>query len=378
MPTPVTAAVCRQPHGLLALEPLTLDDPRAGEVLVRIVASGICHTDLAVRDQQLPTPLPVVLGHEGAGIVVATGPGVTHVAPGDRVLMSFNSCGHCPSCAADAPTYCYDFFAHNFSGARPDGQATLHSAAGEVVHGFFFGQSSFATHAVASARNVVRVPDEAAHLPLATLAPLGCGLMTGAGAVLRSMAVAAGRPFVVFGAGAVGLAAVMAAKIVGADPIVAVDLHPGRRALALELGATHALDGAADPFACLAALCPRGVPAAFDTTGLAAIIEGLFALLAPKGTLAMVGASAPDAMLQFNETAFMGGGKRVIGVLGGDSDIQGFLPDLIRHHLAGRFPFDRLIRTYPFADINAAIADSESGEVVKPVLVIDPVVEGAL
>lgn len=361
----------------MALERLTLDDLRPGEVLVRIAASGICHTDLAVRDRQLPTPLPVVLGHEGAGVVAAVGAGVDHVAPGDRVLMSFNSCGHCPSCEADSPTYCYDFFAQNFAGARPDGTPTLRDAAGAAVHGFFFGQSSFASHAIASARNVVRIPDDAAHLPLSTLAPLGCGMMTGAGAVLRSMAVAPGQPFVVVGAGAVGLAAVMAASIVGAHPIIAVDLHEARRALALELGATVAIDGADDPMARIAELCPGGIPFAFDTTGLAPVIEGLFGLLAPKGVLGMVGASPPEAMLTFNETAFMGGGKRVIGILGGDSDLQTFLPELIRHHLAGRFPFDRLIRTFPFAEIDAAIAASESGAVVKPVLVVDPDLAGA-
>lgn len=377
MPISITAAVCREPHRPLELETLTLDDPGPGEVLVRIAASGICHTDLAVRDRQLPTPLPVVLGHEGAGVVAAVGQGVAHVAPGDRVLMSFNSCGHCPCCAADAPTYCHDFFAHNFAGARPDGTPLLHDRGGAPVHGFFFGQSAFATHAIASARNVVRIPDEAAHLPLSTLAPLGCGMMTGAGAVLRSLQVVRGRPFVVVGAGAVGLAAVMAARIAGSDPIIAVDLHAGRRALALELGASVAIDGADDPLAQIEQLCPRGIPFAFDTTGLGPLIEGLFAQLTPKGTLGLVGASPPDALLTFNETAFMGGGKRVIGILGGDSDIQGFVPELIRLYLAGRFPFDQLIRTYPFAAVNEAIAASESGEVVKSVLVMDPVLAGA-
>jgi aryl-alcohol dehydrogenase len=369
LPKTITAAICRTPHGDLTLETLTLDDPRADEVLVRIVGSGICHTDLAVRDQQLPTPMPVVLGHEGAGIVEAVGADVTHVAPGDRVLMSFNSCGTCPCCHAHAPTYCYNFFPHNFAGNRADGSYTLHHGA-EPVHGNFFGQSSFATYALATARNVVKVPDSAAAIPLEMLSPLGCGLMTGAGAVLRSMKVAAGMPIAIFGAGAVGLAAVMAAKIVGANPIIAVDLHENRRALALELGATHALDGRDDPLERIAALCPAGLAYAFDTTGLATIIEGVFALLAPRGVLGIVGASDPTAMLHFNETAFMGGGRTVKGILGGDSDLFGFLPELIEHHLGGRFPYDRLIKTFPFAEINAAIHAGESGAVVKPVLVM--------
>lgn len=369
MPTTITAAVCRQAHADLALEVLTLDDPRPDEVLVRIVGSGICHTDLAVRDQQLPTPLPVVLGHEGAGVVEAVGADVTHVKVGDRVLMSFNSCGDCPCCHAHAPTYCYNFFPHNFAGARADGSATMHGEGG-AVHGNFFGQSSFATHALATARNVVKVPDSAAGLALEMLSPLGCGLMTGAGAVLRSLKVQAGMPIAIFGAGAVGLAAVMAAKIAGADPIIAVDLHENRRALALELGATHALDGRDDALGKIAALCPAGLAYAFDTTGLASIIEGVFNLLAPRGVLGIVGASDPSAMLAFNETAFMGGGRTVKGILGGDSDLFGFLPELVEHHLAGRFPYDRLIRTFPFAEINAAIHAGESGEVVKPVLVM--------
>jgi aryl-alcohol dehydrogenase len=367
----ITAAVCRATDAPFTLEQLSLDDPRADEVLVRICGSGICHTDLAVRDQQLPTPLPVVLGHEGAGVVEAVGAGVTHVKPGDRVLMSFNSCGECPCCHSHSPTYCYNFFPHNFAGARADGSATLHGADGEVVHGNFFGQSSFATLALASARNVVKVPDAAAHIPLHMLSPLGCGMMTGAGAVLRSMKVEAGMPIAIFGAGAVGLAAVMAAKIAGANPIIAVDLHENRLALARELGATHTCNGREDPLGQIAALCPQGLAYAFDNTGLASIIEGVFPLIAPKGILGLVGASAPDAMLSFNETSLMGGGKRVIGILGGDSDLHGFLPELIEHHVAGRFPYDRLIQTFPFAQINEAVHAGESGAVVKPVLVME-------
>jgi len=369
MPTAITAAVCRASGADFTLEALTIDDPRADEVLVRVVGVGICHTDLAVRDQHLPVPLPVVLGHEGAGIVEKVGSGVTGLKAGDKVIISFNSCGECPSCDHHHPTYCYNFGPHNFSGSRADGSFTLQGADGPV-HGNFFGQSSFATYALATQRNVVRVPDEAAHLPLERLAPLGCGLMTGAGAVLRSLKVEAGMPIAIFGAGAVGLAAVMAAKIAGAHPIIAIDLHENRRALALELGATHAFDGRGDAFAQIAALCPMGLAYAFDTTGLASIIEGAFALLAPMGVLGIVGASPPDAMLAFNETAFMGGGRTVKGILGGDSDLHGFLPELIGHHLAGRFPYDRLIKTFPFAQINAAVHAGESGEVVKPVLVL--------
>jgi aryl-alcohol dehydrogenase len=357
----IQAAICRGP-GPFAIETVTLDEPRDDELIVRIAGVGICHTDMAVRDGQMPVPLPAVLGHEGAGIVERVGAAVTHVAPGDRVVISFDSCGACPSCAVDAPTYCYAFFPHNFSGARADGSRTI-----AEVHGNFFGQSSFATHVIAHARNTVRVPDSAAHLPLEQLAPLGCGLMTGAGAVLRSMKVRAGLPIAVFGTGAVGLAAIMAAKIVGADPIIGVDMVEGRRTLARELGATHTFNGEGAIDA-IRALCPQGLGYAFDTTGRNAVIEAGFGLLAPMGVLGIVGASDPADMLCFNEAAFMAGGRTVKGILGGDSDIQTFLPELIEHHLAGRFPYDRLIHYFPFEAIDAAFHAGESGEVVKPVL----------
>lgn len=363
------AAVCRASDLPFTIEEVTLDDPRADEVLVRIAAVGICHTDLAVRDGQLLVPKPVVLGHEGAGIVERVGADVSHVAPGDRVLMSFDSCGHCPNCAIDAPTYCYHFGQYNFAGSRPDGSFTV-TADGEPIHASFFGQSSFATHALAHARNVVKVPADASTMPFELLAPLGCGLMTGSGAVLRSMKVRPGMPIAIFGAGAVGLAAVMAARIAGADPIIAVDIHDGRLALARELGASHIFNGRDDAIGAISALCPDGLAYAFDTTGINRIIQDIFGLLAPMGCLGIVGASGPADMLTFNETAFMGGGRTVKGILGGDSDLHGFLPELIAHHLAGRFPHDRLVRAFPFEEINAAVRAGESGEVVKPVLIV--------
>jgi aryl-alcohol dehydrogenase len=368
MSTQAHAAICRG-HGPFTIQAVELADLRPDELLVRVVACGICHTDLAVRDEQLPVPLPAVLGHEGAGIVEAVGSAVTAAQPGDRVVMSFNSCGECASCAHQAPTYCYNFFPHNWSGRRADGSPTM-TLAGEPLNANFFGQSAFATHAIAHERNVVRVPDSAAHVPLERLAPIGCGLMTGAGAVLRSMKVRAGLPIAVFGAGTVGLAAIMAAKIAGANPIVAVDIHPSRLALAQELGATHVFNAKDDPPAKIREVCPAGLGYAFDTTGINSVIEQAWSLLAPKGIVGMVGASSPADELTFNEAQFMGGGRTVMGILGGDSDIGPFLHELIEHHLAGRFPYERLIETFPFERINDAIEAGESGRAVKAVLVM--------
>ena len=154
----ITAAVTEESSGPFVIQELELGALAPDEVLVEVAAAGICHTDLIVRDQWLPTPLPAVLGHEGAGVVSAVGSAVTNVAPGDRVGMSFNSCGHCVTCLAGQSTYCHDFFGRNFAAARPDGTSALSRDAGPV-HGHFFGQSSFATHAVATARNVVKLPD---------------------------------------------------------------------------------------------------------------------------------------------------------------------------------------------------------------------------
>jgi aryl-alcohol dehydrogenase len=363
----ITAAICREPHGGFTLETAELEPPRTDEVLVRIVGAGVCHTDMAVRDRQLPVPLPLVLGHEGSGIVEMVGADVTSVAPGDRVVLSFASCGTCPNCDDHVPAYCYQFGLLNFSGGRSDGSSAI-TIDGERINANFFGQSSFATHALAFARNVVKVPASAATVPLELLGPLGCGIQTGAGAVLNSMKVKAGRGIAVFGAGAVGLSAIMAARIAGAHPIIAIDLHDSRLALAQELGASHTLRGDGDLAAEISALAPHGLNYAFDTTGLGKLIELAFGLLAPRGTLGLVGASDADAMLHFNETALMGGGKRVMGILEGDSDPQTFIPELIAHYQAGRFPFDRLVEVFPFAAINQAFAAGESGTVIKPVL----------
>ncbi|MBO9580599.1 MAG: NAD(P)-dependent alcohol dehydrogenase [Sphingobium sp.] len=368
--TQAQAAICYGGDKPFAIEAVTLDAPRADEVLVRIHACGICHTDMAARDQQIPPSLPAILGHEGAGVVEKVGADVSHVKPGDRVIMSFNSCGHCPACDLHKPTYCYDFVPHNWLGTRADGSATTHQG-DKPVNAHFFGQSSFATHALAHARNVVKIPESAAAIDLATLAPLGCGLMTGAGAVLRTMAVRKGAPIAVFGAGAVGLGAIMAAKIAGATPIIAVDVHDNRLTLAKELGATHIINGKSeDAPTKIKEIAPQGLSYAFDTTGINTLIEQAFTLLSPLGILGMVGASSTADNLVFNEASFMGGGKRVMGILGGDSDLVTFLPELVEHHLAGRFPHDRLIRTFAFDRINEAFHAGESGEVVKPVLVM--------
>jgi aryl-alcohol dehydrogenase len=361
----ITAAVARRAGAPLSLESLELEAPRPDEILVRVVATGVCHTDIVVRDGHLPTPQPVVLGHEGAGVVEAVGNAVTKVAVGDHVVMSFNSCGGCPSCREHEPAYCHEFFPRNFFGARADGSSGL-SRDGERINGNFFGQSSFATHALCHERNVVRVPKNA---PLELLGPLACGVQTGAGAVMNALKVSAGKSIAVFGTGSVGLAAVMAARVVGATTIIAVDTNDDRLDFAESVGATHAFNpGRDDVVKEVMALTGAGVDYSIDTTALMPVVRNAVMCLAPRGACGILGASPMGTELQLDEVHFMSGGRKLIGIVEGSADPDVFIPRLIELHADGSFPFDRLVRFYPFGQINEAIADSEAGRTIKPIV----------
>lgn len=367
MPVAAMAAVQRVAGAAPVIEPVTLEDPRENEVRVAIRAVGVCHTDMLMRDGLLPVPHPAVLGHEGAGVVEAIGSAVTGLAVGDHVVLSFAHCGSCVSCDDHAPAYCHSWVPLNFSGARPDGSTALTDSHGAPIHSHVFGQSSFATHAIIPANNAVKVDPG---LPLELLGPLGCGIQTGAGAVLNAMRVRPGSSLAVIGAGAVGLSAVMAGTIAGASTIVALDIHPKRVAFARAMGATHAFLATEADMASHAAAagCPAGFDYIIDTTGLPAVCNAAIPALAPRGELALVGAYPPDQTIEMNAIFAMSGGRVVRGVVEGSADPATFIPELIRHYEQGRFPFDQLIEIFPFADIAAAIEAGESGRVIKPVV----------
>jgi aryl-alcohol dehydrogenase len=362
----ITAAIVRE-KGSFELGAALLEPPRADEVLVRIVATGLCHTDLVVRDQVYPVPLPIVLGHEGAGIVEAVGSAVRKVGPGDHVALSFLHCGRCRPCLDGSLASCANFNDINFAGQRPDGSHALSLAdGGATLRDRFFAQSSFGTFAIAHEANTVKVRDDG---PLELLGPLGCGIQTGAGTVLRALRVAAGASFAVAGAGAVGLSAVMAARAAGATTIIAVDVVPARLDLARELGATHAINGGeTDAVAEIRRVTGGGVDYALDTTGLPALIEQCVEALRQRGTAAILGASRADAVIQLPANAFMQSCKALMGVVEGDSVPDVLIPQLLDLHMQGRFPFDRLVRFYDFDQINQAAADVESGATVKPII----------
>ncbi len=361
----ITAAVTEEKGGPFVIQELELGELGPDEVLVEVAAAGICHTDLIVRDQWLPTPLPAVLGHEGAGVVSAVGSAVTRVGPGDRVAMSFNSCGHCATCLQGHSTYCHDFFGRNFAAARPDGTSAL-SRDGELVHGHFFGQSCFATHAVATARNVVVLPDWVA---FELAAPFGCGIQTGAGAVLNSLRPPAGSSLAVFGTGAVGLSAVLAAVVAGCSPIIGVDVRPARLELARELGATHVVDASAgDVLEEIAAITGGGVDFSLETSGVTTVLRTAVDSLVPMGVCGVIGAPPGGSEVALDVNGLLSTGKVVRGIVEGDSVPELFLPRLFELWRAGRFPVDRLMVQYDFDRINEAALDAESGATIKPVL----------
>jgi aryl-alcohol dehydrogenase len=311
-------------------------------------------------------PFPTVFGHEGAGVVERVGDAVTEVTPGERVAMSFQSCGHCRSCRGGLPSYCYEFFELNFASTRPADGSSVLSRGGEPVHGHFFGQSSFATHAVANARNVVRLNGS---LPLEIAAPLGCGIQTGAGAVLNTLGVPSGASLAVFGAGAVGLAAVMASAIVGCTTVVAVDLRAARLELALELGATHVVDaGSEDAVEAIRRITGAGVDFSLEATGSPQVLRQAVDCLAPLGVCGVIGAPAFGTEVVLDVNTILVAGRTVRGVVEGDSVPQAFLPQLVVFWEAGRFPVERLMTHYDFDRIEEAVRDAESGEAIKPVL----------
>lgn len=334
-------------------------EPHGDEVLVRIDAVGICHTDVSIAARF--RRLPMVFGHEGAGTVVAVGP---HAAPrvGDQVVLTFASCGTCSTCQADAPAYCERSTDLNMRGNRDESSA-LH-ADGAPIGGGFFGQSSFCTHAIAGSRNAVVLPEP---IDPALAAPLGCSVQTGVGTVLNVLAPQPADALVVFGAGAVGLSAVMGARIAGCRTVIAVDPIAERRMLATELGATATIDPTTTEVAAAVLELTGGVAAAVDTTARPDVLAAAVGVLRERGALALLGLGALTADVPV--AAVMGKGLTLRGVVEGDSEPHTFIPHLADLHRRGELPLDKLVSRYPFDDFDRAWAAAKAADVVKPVLI---------
>lgn len=365
------AAIAKAGQSEFSIEKIQLEAPREDEILVAIAGVGLCHTDLVFMTGAGDYPLPAVLGHEGSGVVEAVGASVKKVKVGDRVTMSFRSCGGCDRCAEGDAAYCRTMPMLNYAGRRTDGSTAIQGGEagdGGDVSSNFFGQSSFAGHALTYERNVVKVPDD---VPLEMMGPLGCGIQTGAGGIMRSLAAKAGSSLVIAGGGSVGLSAVMGAKIQGCAIIIVIEPMAKRRELAEELGATHTIDPGETPdiAAAVRGIIEIGVDNAFDTTGIADVQAGLMNCLGSKGTLGIVGISPPGTPVPGDMMMVMTFGHTVKGIIEGDSDPDEFIPELIEHYKAGRLPFDKMVKTYPLSDINKAIAEQHAGECVKAILI---------
>lgn len=359
----ISAAISRGGTPAPVIEELEQEEPRAGEMRVRLVATGICHTDLHEHPGR-HAPQPIVLGHEGAGVVEKLGEGVRGFSVGDHVILSGSSCGTCPSCLDNRPTYCDLAMPLCFGGKRLDGSTALE---GGAVHSHFFGQSSFASHAIVPERTAVKMDKD---LPLEKLGPLGCGVVTGAGGVIEALKVGFSDTIAVFGVGGVGLSALMAARLVGAKRIVAVDVVPERLELARELGATDTIlaieDGIGEK---VRKITGRGVDFSFNTTTVPAVHSWALECLAMNGTAGFV--AAPRGDWKPPMFAILAGGKQLRGILGGDAHPGLFIPKLVEFWRQDRFPFDRLLTFYPFVEIARAFEEAHSGKAIKPVLLME-------
>jgi aryl-alcohol dehydrogenase len=366
MSTTTRAAVVESGGAPFTLTDVELDEPGPGEALVRMVAAGLCHTDLGAASGGLPFPLPGVLGHEGAGVVEAVGPNVTGIAPGDHVVLSFTSCGGCHNCRDGHPAYCAAWLPLNLiGGRRADGTSTI-SRDGAPLGGHFFGQSSFAERALVDERSLVKVDPD---VQLESIAPLGCGVQTGVGAVWNVLKPKAGSSLVVLGAGAVGLSAVMAAALTPATTVIAVDKVAERLALARSLGATHTVNADEGDIAeaILALTGGQGADGVVESTASVAVLRKGADVLAPRGTLVVVGAPPFGTEVALDVNALLPG-KKVVGLTLGDSETRTSIPALVQLVRDGRLPLHRLITHYPFADIEQAVRDMSAGKTIKPVL----------
>jgi aryl-alcohol dehydrogenase len=361
----ITAAVVEELHGPFVVRQVELEEPGPGDVLVKVEATGFCHTDGIARDGDLPFPLPGVLGHEGAGTVVAVGEGVTGVREGQAVVLGWPYCGSCRNCQAGEPRYCLRLGELVGAGRRPDGDSALRTTDGGPLSSHFFGQSSFATYSLTSASSLVPIPDG---LPVELMGPLACGLATGAGAVFNTVRPQPGSSIVVYGAGTVGLAAVMAARNSAATTIIAVDRYAARLRLATDLGATHTIDATdTDPVQAVTEICGGPADAALDCTGVISVVRQAVDSVGMLGTAVLIGGAPAGAEFTADHVTTLWG-KTIRGTLGGSGRGQALIAALMDLHAQGRFPFDRLVEYFPLERIEDAVEASYSGAVVKPIL----------
>ncbi|MBV7671961.1 alcohol dehydrogenase catalytic domain-containing protein [Streptomyces halstedii] len=346
------------------VEELSLGAPREGEVLVRIAAASLCHSDLSVVNGDRVRPLPMALGHEAVGVVEETGPGVRRFAAGDHVALVFvPSCGFCRDCAAGRPALCERAAAANGSGGLLHGPSLLTDASGAPVH-HQLGVSAFSEHAVLAQESLVAIPKD---VPFAVASMFGCAVLTGAGAVINTASVRPGESVVVYGLGGVGLSAVLGARAAGAYPVVAVDPVPEKRELALWLGASHAF--APEEAGAVRELTGGGAGVAVEAVGSPKVMADALSAVARGGRVVSVGLPAPDRVLEVPALAFAGEGKSLIGSYMGDAVPRRDIPRFLDLWRAGLMPVELMhTGTLPLADVNTALEELASGRAIRQVL----------
>ncbi|MFS0823100.1 NAD(P)-dependent alcohol dehydrogenase [Bacillus sp. 1P02SD] len=364
----IKAAVVNKVNEPYEIEELILSEMRDDEILIKIVASGICHSDDGRRTGVSIHSFPTVLGHEGSGIVEVVGKNVREFDKGDHVVISYHYCGQCENCKTGHPASCNHWVDFNLLGTRDDGSYVFNREDGTPVTNFF-GQSSFSTYSLVHEANLTKVDPS---VDLRLVGPLGCGFLTGSGTVFNGLKPQPASSIAIFGTGSVGLAAMMAAKISGCTRVICIDIHDNRLEIARELGATHTINSKnLDVLEEIKKITKnKGVNYTVDTTGVPAVMRTSVEVLAIGGVAAPV-AATPKSM-EINPLADLTMYNRSIkGVLIGNAIPQLSIPQLIEFYEAGSFAFDKLVKFYKFDEINQASEDSLSGKVIKPILIID-------
>lgn len=365
----VKAAVLHQAGKPLSIEEVQLQPPQKGEVLVRMKAAGVCHSDLHVIKGDLHMPMPIIPGHEGSGVIEAVGEGVTSVAVGDHVIPIWRaSCGQCEYCLAGRPALCDMGTKMRFEGVMPDGTMRFHSAAGNPIR-HYAGVSTFSTMSTMPEAAVVKIPKD---FSFEHAALIGCGVITGVGAVTNAAQIHPGSSVAVFGVGGIGLNIVQGARMMSARQIIAVDVHASKEAKARELGATHFVNAAeCDPVKAVKDLTGgKGVDYSFEAVGLTAPIEQAYDSLKKGGTCVVAGISRADVRAQINVNQLVYAEKTLKGTLYGSMRPRVDLLSLIELHRVGKLMLDELLtRTYPLEEINEAYAALERGEVARTLIV---------
>lgn len=359
------AAIMYEVNKPLKVEEVTLDKPQEHEVLVKHVATGVCHSDVHFMRGDMPMPLPIVPGHEGAGIVEKVGPGVTTLKPGDHVVMMVSfSCGKCRYCVEGRPTRCVENLPIMMMATLPGGGKRLHKGDQELNH--LFGLASFAEYAVVHERSAVKIREDA---PLEVACLLGCGTSTGIGAAINTTGIKAGESIVIYGCGGVGLSAIMGAKLAGAGIIIAVDKVDRKLKMAKELGADHIINASQDdPKAKVMELTGAGADHALECIGNADVMAQAFGSIHNGGKCIVVGMAPLVSMLTLAPYEFLLG-KTIIGCVQGDVRASIDIPRYVDLYMNGKLPIDKLItKNYPLSKINEAVEALEKGEVIRSVI----------